>query len=104
MMLSTQTILTSARVACFRECPDYRTTKSLNIGPWRTNLFNIAAYLAHPRANDFDWLVPVSNWSKIRPNYWTTELAYDYTDSQCDVADMMTYFANHVRDALKFDY
>lgn len=103
MPLNTQAILTSARVTCFRECPDYRTSKSLNIGPWRTNLFNIAAYLAHPRADGIP-LRPVCNWSKIRPNYWTTELAYDYTGLQCDVADMMTYFANHVRDALKFDY
>lgn len=106
--MNTQTILTAARVACFREIPDYYNTKNLAIGPWflYRNAQGVNTYNDHPRADDTP-LRPMCNWSKMRPNYWTTELAYDYTGLQpapCDVADMMTYFANHVRDALKFDY
>lgn len=108
MTLNTQAILIGTRVTCFRDCPDYRTSKSLNIGPWFIYRItqDTSAYHSHPRV-DTTPLRPMDCWTIYRPNYWTTELAYDYTGLQAtlqDMSDFMTYFANHVRDALKFDY
>lgn len=99
--MNTQTILISARVSCYREIPDYYNTKNLAIGPWRAGY-----YVAdHPRVDSAP-LNPLS-WRAKRPASWTTETAYDYTHTQAppqELSDFMTYFANHVRDALKFDY
>jgi len=100
--VNTQTILTAARMACYREIPDYYNTKNLAIGPWRAGY-----YVAdHPRVDSAP-LNPLSWKSRSCAALWTTEFAYDYTSTQAtpqELSDFMTYFANHVRDALKFDY
>lgn len=90
--MNTQTILTSARVSCYREIPDYYNTKNLAIGPWRAGY-----YVAdHPHAQ-------YETESPTRDCYAHGYVIPGHTAASCAdncMDDVMAYFNACVHDAL----
>ena len=115
--LSAQTILTSARISCYREIPDYYNTKNLAIGPWYLNDDDVAAYVNHPRtdqhgtfwgcANALEYGVCLATEDNQRATGWAIPCDMDGTHGDFigalgakDAADLMNFFNVRVYDAL----
>lgn len=109
--MNTQTILTSARVSCYREIPDYYSTKNLAIGPWYLNDDDMAAYVNHPtfdptwlevgERNQHDYAIAVATVEHQAPTGWAVMESRDAAFAE---GLSMDYFNACVKDALAFNW
>lgn len=105
--MNTQTILTSARVSCYREIPDYYNTKNLAIGPWRAGYYVAnhptfdPTWLEASERNQHDYAIAVATVEHQAPTGWAVMESRDAAFAE---GLSMDYFNTCVKDALAFNW